>query len=224
MWRQQTLPSNYLEVYCHLKPSSCAATDQPHPWHAARAAEQAPEPAPVHWEGGGGVQELSPRWPCSQDQSSASVSGLSVPPWKGLLSSEFYFMLLVFFQDGPAVCCGLWETHWRLWRPNWHLWAVGRSSDQPHLPRAFPLWAGEGTASPCCWHTLFVSCCVLLLLSVSLLTPLAIFHQWTFSSTALFNGFPFYHLFSLVCLLHWDLPIVLIFPSVPVFVTELPLS
>lgn len=27
--------------------------------------------------------------------------------------------------------------------------------------------------------------------------------------------------FSLVCLLYWDLPIVLTFPSVPVFVTEL---
>lgn len=51
--------------------------------------------------------------------------------------------------------------------------------------------------------------------------PLAIFHQQTFSSATLFYGFPFYHLFSLVCLLYWDLPIVLTFPSVPVLVTEL---
>lgn len=33
--------------------------------------------------------------------------------------------------------------------------------------------------------------------------------------------FPFYHLFSLVCLLYWDLSIVLSFSSVPVLVGEL---
>lgn len=60
----------------HRKPSSCTAIDQPHPWHPARAAEQAAEPASLHWEGGGGVQELSSWRPGSQDQSSASVSGL----------------------------------------------------------------------------------------------------------------------------------------------------
>lgn len=66
---------------------------------------------------------------------------------------------------------------------------------------------------------LFFSSCMLLLLS--LLTTLAIFHQQTFSSATLFHSFPFYHLFSLICLLYWDLPIVLTFPSVLVLMTEL---
>lgn len=68
----------------------------------------------------------------------------------------------------------------------------------------------------------YAFCCLLsVTTSVCLLTPLAIFHQQTFSSAALFHGFPFYYLFSLVCLLYWDLPIVLTLPSVPVLVTEL---
>ena len=54
--------------------SSSLATDQPHPGHPAGPALQAAEPAAVHREGGGGVQELQTRRPQPQDQSSPTVS------------------------------------------------------------------------------------------------------------------------------------------------------
>ena len=50
------------------------ATDQPHQGHPAGAPQQAPEPAALPGEGGGGVQELPPRRPHAQNQGSAAVS------------------------------------------------------------------------------------------------------------------------------------------------------
>ncbi len=48
------------------------------------------------------------------------------------------------FQDGAAVLGGFREAYRGLWRSDRHVWAVWRSQNQSHLPRAFPLRAGEG--------------------------------------------------------------------------------
>lgn len=53
---------------------SSSAIDQPHQGHAAWSAQQTPESAAFAGEGSGGIQELPPRWPSTQDQGSAPVS------------------------------------------------------------------------------------------------------------------------------------------------------
>lgn len=53
--------------------STYSATDQPHPRHTPCFTGQAAGSTPLHWEGGGGVQELQAGWSITQNQGSASV-------------------------------------------------------------------------------------------------------------------------------------------------------
>lgn len=54
---------------------------------------------------------------------------------------------IVWFQDGAAVLCGLWEEDRGFRRPGGYSWAVRRSENQPHLPWAFPVRTGQGDTS-----------------------------------------------------------------------------
>lgn len=86
--------STFFRAAGSVFPNPSAATHQPHPGDAALAAEQAPEPAALPGEGGGGVQELPPRRPRAENQSPAAVgsspAGRDSPfPAGNIPSTEF---------------------------------------------------------------------------------------------------------------------------------------